>query len=329
MTLTVLRFNFATPGGDPRQRRERLTTAIEITKWADTQGISAISVDEHHGTGHGWSNNPVLVAGALLACTNRIIASADCLQGPLWDPIRLAEDIALIDTMSGGRLHVTIGIGYRSNEYALLGRDFHTRGRDVEELVSAMLSVWRSHSDDAVRPFSRPHPPLYIGVGVRATAERAARLGLPLSLSDHLPELAAYYTELCSAKGLTPLILMPPARNRGMLYLHEDPDRAWAELGEHILWEAVTYGRWAQGHQRSLMHLPGVTTLDEVRESGRYRFLTPDQLITELNEATEFAPLVMHPLVGGMPADEAWKSLHLLTDKVLPALTTSQLATPP
>lgn len=68
------------------------------------------------------------------------------------------------------------------------------------------------------------------------------------------------------------------------------------------------------------MHLPGVRTLDEVRASGRYRFLTPEQLIAEVTEAGEYGPLVMHPLVGGMPVDEAWKSVQLLTDKVLPAL---------
>jgi hypothetical protein len=69
------------------------------------------------------------------------------------------------------------------------------------------------------------------------------------------------------------------------------------------------------------MHLPGVQTLDEVRASGLYRFLTPDELIAEVRDADNFGPLVLHPLVGGMPVDEAWKSVQLLTDKVLPALS--------
>jgi hypothetical protein len=60
--------------------------------------------------------------------------------------------------------------------------------------------------------------------------------------------------------------------------------------------------------------------LDAVKASGRYRFLTPDQLIAEVRESDEYGPLVMHPLVGGMPVDEAWKSVQLLTDKVLPAV---------
>jgi alkanesulfonate monooxygenase SsuD/methylene tetrahydromethanopterin reductase-like flavin-dependent oxidoreductase (luciferase family) len=239
----------------------------------------------------------------------------------LWNPVRLAEDIALVDNMSHGRLHTTVGLGYRTIEYDSLGVDFSQRGMLMDSLVERMLSVWRGDPDGGVRTgtWTRPHPPLYVGGGARATARRAARFGLPLSLSDHLPDVAAYYRELCSEAGITPLILMPGQVNRGMIFLHEDPDRAWAELGEHIVWEAVTYGGWSTD-QRSLMHLPGVQTLEEVRASGRYRFLTPDQLITEVRDSTNYGPIVMHPLVGGMPVDEAWKSVQLLTDKVVPEL---------
>lgn len=193
----------------------------------------------------------------------------------------------------------------------------------MDGLVERMLAVWSGADTEAgvcMGTWTRPHPPLYVGGGSRATARRAARFGLPLSLADHLPEIAAYYSRLCSEAGAKSFILMPGPVNRGMIFLHEDPDRAWAELGGHILWEAVTYGEWST-EQRSLMHLPGVRTLDEVRASGRYRFLTPEQLIAELNDADEYGPLVMHPLVGGMPVEEAWKSVQLLTDTVLPQLT--------
>jgi len=154
---------------------------------------------------------------------------------------------------------------------------------------------------------------------VRATVRRAVRFGLPLSLPDHRPDLAEYYTELCREAGLRPFVIMPAEVNRGMIYLHEDPEQAWAELGDHILWEAVTYGRWSQA-SRSLMHLPGVQTLEEVRASGRYRFLTPDELIAEYRATQDFGPITLHPLVGGMPVEAAWESVRLLADRVLPAL---------
>ncbi len=315
MVLPVLRFNFASPQGDPRTQGQLIRAALELAQWGESRGVLTVSVDEHHATGHGWSCNPILAAGMFLARTSTLIASVDCTLGPLWNPVRLAEDIALVDNMSRGRLHTTVGLGYRAVEYEALGVDFDERGRLMDGLIERMLSVW---ADTGTH--TRPHPPLYIGGGVRATARRAARFRLPLSLADHLPDIAAYYRELAAEAGTAPVVLMPGPANRGMIYLHEEPDRAWAELGDHILWEAVTYGGWSSD-QRSLMHLPGVQTLDQVRSSGRYRFLTPDQLIAEVRDADDYGPLVLHPLVGGMPVDEAWKSVHLLVDRVLPALT--------
>jgi alkanesulfonate monooxygenase SsuD/methylene tetrahydromethanopterin reductase-like flavin-dependent oxidoreductase (luciferase family) len=314
MVLPVLRFNFASPEGEPRTQGELIRAALELAQWGESRGILTVSIDEHHATGQGWSCNPIMAAGMFLAQTSTLIASVDCALGPLWNPVRLAEDIALVDNMSRGRLHTTVGLGYRTVEYESLGVDFSQRGQLMDNLVERMLSVWSE-----IGSYTRPHPPLYIGGGARVTARRAVRFRAPLSLADHLPDVAAYYRELCAEAGMTPLVIMPGPVNRGMIYLHEDPDRAWAELGEYILWEAVTYGGWS-ADQRSLMHLPGVQTLDDVRESGRYRFLTPDQLIAEVRGAPDFGPLVLHPLVGGMPADEAWKSVQLLVDKVLPAL---------
>lgn len=321
MLLTVLRFNFASPQGEPRTQSALLSAALELAQWGESRGITSVSVDEHHATGHGWSCNPIMAAAMFLARTSSLIASVDCALGPLWNPVRLAEDIALVDNMSRGRLHTTVGLGYRTVEYDTLGAEFARRGALMDSLLERMLSVWSGAEPGlCTGTWTRPHPPLYVGGGAPVTARRAARFRLPLSLADHLPEVAAYYRELCVEAGMTPFILMPGPVNRGMIFLHEDPDRAWAELGDHILWEAVTYGGWSTD-QRSLMHLPGVQTLDEVRASGRYRFLTPDALIAEVRGADNYGPLVMHPLVGGMPVDEAWKSVQLLTDKVLPALS--------
>lgn len=320
MILTVLRFNFGSPQGNPRKQSELLNAAMELVEFGESRGITTVSVDEHHATGHGWSCNPIMAASMFLARTATMIASVDCALGPLWHPVRLAEDIALVDNMSRGRLHTTVGLGYRTVEFDSLGVDFARRGKLMDALVERMLAVWSGGEDGiCTGTWTRPHPPLYVGGGSRATARRAARFGLPLSLADHLPNVAAHYRELCAEAGAKPFVIMPGPVNRGMIYLHEDPDRAWAELGEHILWEAVTYGGWS-ADERSLMHLPGVQTIEEVKASGRYRFLTPDQLIAEVRTADYYGPIVLHPLVGGMPVDEAWKSVQLLTDVVLPAL---------
>ena len=314
MVLPVLRFNFASPQGEPRTQGELIRAALELAQWGESRGILTVSVDEHHATGQGWSCNPILAAGMFLAQTKTLIASVDCALGPLWNPVRLAEDIALVDNMSRGRLHTTVGLGYRTVEYDSLGVDFSQRGQLMDSLVERMLSVWA----DKVRGPGHIHRCTLAAVpGLPRGGRRG--FGCRSASPTTCPTSRLYYRELCAEVGMPPLVIMPGPVNRGMIYLHEDPDRAWAELGEHILWEAVTYGGWS-ADQRSLMHLPGVQTLEEVRASGRYRFLTPDQLIAEVRDAPDYGPMVLHPLVGGMPVDEAWKSVQLLVDKVLPAL---------
>src|SRR6478735_2279461 len=210
--LAILRFNFASPGGDPGVQGELLAAAMELAQFGDRHGIAAVSVDEHHATGHGWSCNPVMVAGMFLARTTTMIASVDCALGPLWNPVRLAEDIALVDNMSRGRLHTTVGLGYRTVEYHSLGTDFGRRGVLMDSLLERMLAVWSGEGPDAgvcTGTWTRPHPPLYVGGGARATARRAARFRLPLSLADHLPDIADYYRELCAEADLAPFVLMP------------------------------------------------------------------------------------------------------------------------
>ena len=223
MAFAVLRFNFASPGGDPRVQGELLSSALELAHFADSRGVAAVSVDEHHVTGHGWSCNPVMVAGMLLARTTNIIASIDCALAPLWNPVRMAEDIAMVDAFSSGRLHTTVGLGYREIEYQTLGVDFDRRGALMDQALETMLTAWRADTGVVSGTWSKPHPPLYVGGGVRATVRRAVRFGLPLSLPDHLPDLAEYYTELCREAGLRPFVIMPAEVNRGMIYLHEDP----------------------------------------------------------------------------------------------------------
>ena len=151
MLLTVLRFNFASPQGEPRTQSELLRAALELAQWGESRGITTVSVDEHHATGHGWSCNPIMAAGMFLARTSTLIASVDCALGPLWNPVRLAEDIALVDNMSRGRLHTTVGLGYRTIEYDSLGVDFSRRGPLMDSLVERMLSVWSRRAPASVR----------------------------------------------------------------------------------------------------------------------------------------------------------------------------------
>jgi alkanesulfonate monooxygenase SsuD/methylene tetrahydromethanopterin reductase-like flavin-dependent oxidoreductase (luciferase family) len=328
MPRTTLRFTFARPDPNPVDQSGMFKAALEMTRWADAHGVTYVTVDEHHITGFGWSPNPILEAACFLAATEEIRARVSCALGPLWNPIRLAEDIAVIDQLSGGRLIVTLALGYRPVEYAALGADFARRGELMDHAVDTILKAWTGEPFDyrgttiAVTPLplTKPHPPLAVGGAARATARRAVRFGLPLDIPAHAPEIKSYYEQLCAEAGCEPCVRMASVDQLPSAFIHEDPERAWAEIGHYLAWEAIEYGSWTTGGRRSVMHMDGVQTIDDVRRSGRYVIITPDDLINRLAAQGSRAAVSLHLLCGGLPVDEAWKSLHLLTDYVLPQL---------
>ncbi|WBO63607.1 LLM class flavin-dependent oxidoreductase [Streptomyces camelliae] len=321
MPVTVVRFNLVAPGAAPAALSARYRAAVEMAAYADERGISTVQTEEHHGAANNWLPSPFAFAGAVFGATRNIAVTVSAVIGPLHDPLRLAEEIAVLDLLSGGRLVTVAGIGYRPEEYALFGVDWKRRGRLQDELLQTLLKAWsgeeftyRGHRVRLTpRPFTDPHPLLLVGGSSRAAARRAARLGLPFFPSAHLPELEAYYKEKLTEYGTEGWSLMPAAETP-LLHIAEDPDRAWTVYGEHFLHEARTYASWQSGQIRSAVR-SAATTVDELREEGVYRILTPEQCV-----ALGADSLVLHPLAGGMPVAEGWRSLRLFAERVLPVL---------
>jgi alkanesulfonate monooxygenase SsuD/methylene tetrahydromethanopterin reductase-like flavin-dependent oxidoreductase (luciferase family) len=205
-------------------------------------------------------------------------------------------------------------------------KSFADRGRLMNELIDVLLKAWSGdpfdYHGETIRvtpvPVTRPHPNVVLGGSARATARRAARFGLPLDLPAHLPEIKSYYEELCRERGIAPRVAMVPRRASGPVFIAEDPERAWAELGPHFLWEAVNYGRWARADMSSHMHT-SARTLEEVRDSGLYRILAPEECVSFLAGQGTQPRIVFHPLCGGIPLEPAAECLRLFAERVLPA----------
>ncbi|MFJ6730318.1 LLM class flavin-dependent oxidoreductase [Streptomyces sp. NPDC091281] len=321
MPVAVVRFNLVAPGASPAALGARYRAALEMAAYADTHGVATVQTEEHHGAENNWLPSPFAFAGAVLGATDRLTVTVSAVIGPLHDPLRLAEDIAVLDLVSGGRLVTVAGIGYRPEEYARAGVDWSARGRLQDELLETLLSAWTGEEFAyrgrtvrvTPRPGTAPHPLLLVGGSSRAAARRAARLGLPFFPSAHLPELEAYYKERLVEYGTEGWVLMPPAETP-LLHLAEDPDRVWAVYGEHFLHEARTYASWQSGGVRSAVRSAAVT-VEELRAEGVYRVLTPDACVAWAPDS-----LVLHPLAGGMPVEEGRRSLRLLCEDVLPRL---------
>jgi hypothetical protein len=102
-----------------------------------------------------------------------------------------------------------------------------------------------------------------------------------------------------------------------MTHVAEDPDQAWAELGQHFFHEASTYHSWQTPDIKSAVH-SYATNVDELRAEGIYQVLTPDECV---ERAKETGSVGLHPLVGGMPIDAGWDSIRLYCEQVLPKVT--------
>jgi alkanesulfonate monooxygenase SsuD/methylene tetrahydromethanopterin reductase-like flavin-dependent oxidoreductase (luciferase family) len=320
------RFNFVQPRHDPAELSARYRAGLEMASYCDDNGFQLITVEEHHGAENNWSPTPLLNAGMILARTRNVGVMVSALLVPLHDPVRLAEDIAVIDLASGGRLTVIAGIGYRPSEFAAHGKDWGARGALMDEALEVMLAAWTGEPFEyrgttmrvTPAPFTQPHPPLLLGGTSKVSVRRAARLGLPYLPAINRPDLEAYYADQCERYGTTGTFMQMPA-DHVSLFVADDPDRAWAELGQHFLAESAVYRSWQTLPNSSVMH-SDATTVEELRAGGPYVVLTPEQCIERAQQLGDGARFALHPLVGGMPIDEAWTSLQLFIDQVLPKL---------
>jgi alkanesulfonate monooxygenase SsuD/methylene tetrahydromethanopterin reductase-like flavin-dependent oxidoreductase (luciferase family) len=311
--MSLIYFNFIRPDEEPVDRAQAYQAALDMAEYADAHGFAQVVLSEHHGTAVGWLPAPLAMAGMVLARTKRLGVSVSALILPLHDPKRVAEDMAVIDLASGGRLIVIAALGYRPEEYAMFGRDWARRGALMDEALQTLLDMWKTEP----RPVTQPHPLLFVGGSSKPAVRRAARLGLPFSAGAHVPELENYYHEQCAANGTKGFIIIPPPRVANV-FVDEDPDRTWAELGEHFLAEARIYAGW-QTQDVSSPVTSHASTVAELRAEGVYAVLTPQECIDQIRGGA--STMLLHPLCGGVPVERGWDSLKLYAEQVLPAVS--------
>lgn len=325
MTSFSARYDLRCPAFAPWSRQELYATALEQAAFCDASGVDAVVVSEHHAVDDGYLPAPLVMAAAVVARTSRVAVSVAALLVALYDPVRLAEEMVVLDHLSGGRVSYVLALGYRPEEYELHGVPWEGRGARAEEKINRLLAVldWSSaeRSDGSVRvtpaPLTRPRPFLFYGGGTPAAARRAARLGLDFlpQLAD--PELSECYRQACRESGRAEGMVFEPSPGPGVVFCAERPELFWERCGEHLLHDARSYDSW-HGQLRSAVR-DGSTTVEEMRRAGVYVVLTPDELV-ERCRSGELVGVSMSPLCGGLPAEPSWESLRLIGEVVLPAV---------
>jgi alkanesulfonate monooxygenase SsuD/methylene tetrahydromethanopterin reductase-like flavin-dependent oxidoreductase (luciferase family) len=294
-----------------------------MAEYCDSRGLDYVAAMEHHGASDGYLPTPFLLGAALAARTRRLRIQLAAVILPLHDPVEIAEQIAVLDQLSDGRLEVVFGAGYVTSEFRMFGKDPRARGRALDEGVGIVLRALAGERFRAggreifVRPLpvQKPHPRIYLGGGVPATARRAARLGT--GLYPMTPEIVPIYREECARLGREP---GPICQNVGWIHVSEDPDRTWSQVGPHVLHVAKSYAEWTDGVASS-SPFAGIDTIDAVRRSGLYRVVTPDECLAICAEADALGgDLGLAPLIGGLDPGVGWENLELFLRKVLPRL---------
>jgi alkanesulfonate monooxygenase SsuD/methylene tetrahydromethanopterin reductase-like flavin-dependent oxidoreductase (luciferase family) len=294
-----------------------------MAAYCDEQGFHSVVLSEHHGTDDGFLPAPLAFAGCILGRTKRIRVGIAALLLPLHDPIRVAEDLAVLDLASGGRIGITAGMGYRREEYEMFGKDWEGRGKLFDACLEALQRSWSGEPFEwqgrrvrlSPTPATKPHPPVFVGGMAKNAARRAARFGLPFQPGANDEEAFALYRSECEKNGTMPVIL-PPGESE-LLLVAEDVDRAWDAVGRYLLHDAVSYASWQPAGQRSAVH-SDATTVEELRAEGRYVIRTPEECIERGRAKGPFTPFILYPLCGGTPPEEGWKSLRLFAERVLP-----------
>src|SRR5262245_34996042 len=131
--------------------------AIDMCAWAETRGAVLAVLSEHHGTDDGDLPAPLMLASAIAARTRSLAILLAAVVVPMWDPVRLAEEMSVLDLISRGRVSYAFGVGHRPVEYDHFGIDMASRGRAADELLAVL------------GPLVRGEPVQYRGSTVRGT----------------------------------------------------------------------------------------------------------------------------------------------------------------
>jgi alkanesulfonate monooxygenase SsuD/methylene tetrahydromethanopterin reductase-like flavin-dependent oxidoreductase (luciferase family) len=322
------------PGG--ASSAEMASAAIEQVAWAD--GLSAhgpafeaVLLPEHHGAADGYDPSPFVLAGAMAARTSRIRLVMGAVLLPLHNPLRVAEDTVTLDVISGGRVTLVAGLGYVPSEFEMFGVGLGDRGRLTDEGLATLRQAFTgqpfSYRGRTARVTPRPVQdpvPIYVGGAVPASARRAATYGDGFFPTVATPELIRCYLDECATAGRAAgrvVTMVPP------LFVHvaEDPDRAWAQIGPHAVYEMTEYGRWAaeSAAASGTMDSPYQEVPDAaaLRAMGTHAVVTPDEAIDLVRAAERDGRLVnFKPMMGGLSPELAWQSLELFAAKVRPSI---------
>ena len=317
---------------------------------AESLGYHSVWIAEHHFADYGICPTPTVLAAYLAARTTTLRLGMGVSLLPLHHPVDLAEQLAVLDVVSGGRLDVGIGRGGTLQDYQTFQSDRGDSRPRVEEGVALMQACWRGqpfefrgrfHSAERLHvrpsPAQRPHPPLFIAANSEDSVRSAARLGLPTLSSYFVPvnELCrrhGIYREEASARGRSDEEIDALERQSwGMRVVHVGPSREEALrvteapfMGYQRRIAALRSeglgGGLPDTFDRSLVRL---RPFQDYLDDGLALIGGPDEVrsgLEEYLEATCYQQVMLLMALPGLETEPALSSMRLFSEEIAPAL---------
>jgi probable F420-dependent oxidoreductase len=260
---------------DPRPVASLYREVVEYAALADKAGFDSYWTSEHHFLDDGWMPSQLLVLAAIASRTEQIRLGTAVLLAPLHDPLRVAEDAATVDLISGGRLVLGLGLGWRDEEFEVFRIAKRSRASRLEGAVTVLRQAW---GDGLVtgdgRHFSYPEPgpnvtpkpvrgastPIWLGGGAEAAVRRAGRIADGFIASGRSPAematFAAWITEEAEASRRDPATIELGLHQ--MVFPWRGGD-AWERVAEHARYLAWKYQQsgGARGSRERRLPAPG------------------------------------------------------------------------
>lgn len=305
-----------------RQDWSRLYSfTLELCEEAERLGADSAWFSEHHFFDDGYLPQPLTFAAAAAARTRRIRLGTAVLLAPLRHPLHLAEEAAVVDLISGGRLDLGLGAGYRKPEFDAYGADMAARYKATDQMVTGLRDAW---AGGTVTPPPRQSPvPVWLGYGGPKGARRAGRLDTGL-LSLNLELLDPYRQGLAEA-GHDPA----RARMSGSLnvWATDDPERDWPLVAKHHARQWDSYRRYlVEGTGQ-----PAPRPIDPERSRakglspglGGLLYGTPEDTARQIAGHVRGLPVdtvLIWTSLAGMPEDVVLQHVQTLCTRLRPLL---------
>lgn len=309
------------PPGWRRPWADHYAATLDLVSEAERLGADSAWVTEHHFFEDGYLTQPLTFLAALAARTSTVRLGTAVVLAALRHPLHLAEEAAIVDLVSDGRLELGIGAGYRTPEYEAFGADI-TRRMTLTDSAAAEVRdlLW---GGQMLPPPVQPQVPMWLGYQGPQGARRAGRLGLGL-LSTKAELLAPYHEGLDEGGHDRSL-----ARMGGVvdLVVADDPEAAAHELAPFYAYQLDSYGRSRVEGTSD----PAPPPVDQARLVGR--MLEPGspglavrsvdgavELLTQVATDLPVEHLYLWGSVAGMPEHLVSRHLELAFGEVRPRL---------